>query len=582
VRPTDTSPAPEAASPDIVGDRHQLLSIGMAAVFVACVVFGALRLFVQLASGKATPWWGNAGGAVAIAVVYLWYRRARQRRSSVGVHATALTATVALLVPAAYGMGSSKWWLALVGFSVVLMGRRREAIFWGAATLVLVPLAAALEPFIRVDNAVGEPTAERAMAGLFFVALLLAITWAFRRVAEQRARTLAELSDSLARASRVKSRFLAHMSHDVRTPLHGTIAMTDLALRGELSPEAREQIETANRSAHVLLGLLNNILDVARAESDAIVLEQKPFPLHRSLVELLHPLAAQAKARGLDFSARSAPQLVEERVGDRLRVTQIVLNLVANAIKFTPAGEVAVRLSADADAVLIEVRDTGVGIAADKLEQIFQPFAQSSAADARLQGGAGLGLSIVRELAKRMGGGVSVESTPGVGSRFSVRLPLPPSRTDGAPGPIDLLPAPAEATSPPPVAPARKGLDVLVCEDNHMLQRVFRLTLARLGHRVTVVDDGLRADEILRARRFDLVLTDVDMPGLSGVEVTRRMREREIGVGRTPVVATTGHAGREEEARVLAAGADAFLAKPFDLAALSSALERALNEGRRA
>ncbi len=572
-----SSKTPETKdSIDIVGDRQQLLSIGMVAVFAACVIFGALRLIVAMTSGRATPWWGNATGAVVIAALYVWYRRDPLRRSSVGVHGTALTATVALLVPAAYGLGSSKWWLALVGFAVMLMGRRAEAVFWGVATLILIPLTALVEPRIVVANAIGEPAIERAMAGLFFVALLLGITWAFRRVAEQRAMALTQMSESLTRANRVKTRFLAHMSHEVRTPLHGMIAMTDLALKGSLPKVAREQIETAQQSAHILVGLLNNILDVTRAEADAIELEHKAFSLHNALAEVLRPLAGQARAAGLGFSAQAAAGLIEERVGDRMRVMQIVLNLVANALKFTRIGciSVSVRGGSD-DSVEIEVSDTGGGVVANKLSAIFEPFAQSSAADAQIQGGAGLGLAIVKDLTRRMEGNIDVESTVGVGSRFTARLKLPCKEPNGAAGPVEIL-AIAPPSSPGS-SKASRGLTILVCEDNEMVQKVFRFTLTRLGHKVTLVDDGAQAWELLTRQHFDLVLTDVDMPGLSGIELTRRLRrrERETG-GHMPVVAATGHAGKEDEERVLAAGADAFLAKPFDLTALSTALARAL------
>jgi signal transduction histidine kinase len=413
---------------DVVGDRAALVAIGMIAVFIACVVFGGLRLVVQLTTGRLTPWWGNVFGAVAIALLFVWHRGAPVRRSSLAVHGTALVATVALLIPAAYGMTSSKWWLSLVGFSVSLMARRREAIFWGLVTLGLVPLTALAEPYIAVPNAVGEPPVERAMAGFVYVALLLGLTWAFRRVSEQRARELAETAASLDRANRVKSRFLAHMSHEIRTPLHGVIAMTDIARAGEAAPEVREQIESAQQSAHVLLGLLNNLLDVTRAEADALELDRRPLRLHAAITDILRPLAAQAQAKGLALVARAEAGVPEQRVGDRVRVGQIVMNLVGNALKFTKAGRISVTLHGaadDADLVEIEVTDTGIGIPAGQLALIFEPFAQAEAGDAQNQSGAGLGLAIVRELAQAMGGVATVKSEVGLGSTFAVRLRLP-------------------------------------------------------------------------------------------------------------------------------------------------------------
>jgi signal transduction histidine kinase len=378
--PQRRSPPPELErhDEDLVGDRHSLLAIGMAAVFFACVVFGGLRLGVQLWTHHPTPWWGNAIGALAISIVHFWYRASPERRSSLAVHGTALIASVALIIPAAYGLTSSKWWLALVGFSVLLMGRRREAYIWSIATLVLMPLTATLEGFVHVRNAAPEPVGERAMAGFFFMVLLLGVTGAFRRVAHQRARELAETAASLARANRVKSRFLANMSHEVRTPLHGVIAMTDLAGVGDASPEVRGQILAAQQSARVLLRLLNDILDVTRAESDALEIESRPFDLHQALADVTRPLAAQARAKGLAFEARAAAGIVRLRKGDVVRLSQIVLNLVSNAMKFTAKGSIRLELSAapeDSDRLLIRVIDTGVGIAADKQSHIFEPFA---------------------------------------------------------------------------------------------------------------------------------------------------------------------------------------------------------------
>ena len=557
---------------DVVGDRARILDIGFGAVFVALAVFALFRLAVELATGRATPWWGNAGGAVALAALYRWYRVAPERRSGVAVHGIAAIATIALLVPTAYGMSSSKWWLALVGFAALLMGRRAEALTWAILTLILVPAAALIEPYAPFANARGEPAPERAMAGFFFVAILLGITWSFRRVAARRARELTETAQSLTRANQVKSRFLAHMSHDVRTPLHAVIAMTDLALAGELAPAVREQIETARDSAQLLLSLLNNILDVTRAEADAIELDARPFALHEALGDALRPLAAQARARGLELAARAEDGIVEERVGDRVRLTQIVINLAGNALKFTKEGRIDVRVRAaadDADRIVIEVADTGAGIPKERQAIIFEPFAQAHAADAGLLGGAGLGLAIVRELAQRMDGGVKVESEPRRGATFTVdvRLPRAPGATRA--GATDLLPGPLAPPSRAPTLPP-EGQRVLVCEDNAVNRKVLLAMLERLGHTATVADDGAAAWALLAREPFDVLVTDVEMPGLDGIELDAPRARPRGGARRTRVaiVGATAHVGGAEQHRLLAAGMDAHLGKPFTLADL--------------
>lgn len=565
---------------DIVGDRSRLVAIGMVAVFVACVTFAVLRYVVQVVSGRATPWWGNAVGAVVIALLFLWYRRDAERRSGVAVHGTALVATVALLVPAAYDMPSSKWWLSLVGFSVLVLGRRREAIVWATITIVLVPLVALLEPWIIVPGAIGEDSAERSLAGLVYVLLLLGVTAAFRRVAERRARELAETAANLEKSNRVRNRFLAHMSHELRTPLQGVIAMTDVARMGDVSPTVRDQIETAQASARELLTLLNNVLDVTRADAGALELHAQPFSLHRVLSDALEPFVAGAHDKGLGLSAEADAGVDARRIGDGVRVAQIARNLVGNALKFTDRGSVKVRLAQkddDPDCVVLRVADTGRGIPADQLENIFEPFVQVDLADARIGGGAGLGLAIVHELAQHMGGSVRVTSG-GHGSTFAVELRLPREHPDApAAGPTDLLVArPRAAAGATSDGPA---LRILVCEDDPINRKAIRTLLARRGHEVVLTASGEGALEKLATSSFDLLLTDVEMPGIDGVELIRRVRERERrdGGAHLPIVVTTAHVGEEHRHLLLQAGADGHLSKPFALDALLQAVDQAIS-----
>lgn len=568
---------------DTVGSREQLLRIGMAAVAFACAIFAAARAWITHATGEPTPWWANLGAGVAVALLYLWYRAAPARRSSAAVHGTAAIASVALLIPSAYGMGSSKWWLSLVGFSVLLMGRRSEVMIWAPLTLLLVPAAALLEPLIQIEGAPGEPALERALAGACYVVILLGITAAFRVVARQRAAQLAETAASLERAARVRNRFLARMSHELRTPLHAVLSMTELALLHSPGRELRDPIETAQQSASNLLGLLNDILDVTRAEADATVLNRAPFALHATLSEVLRGPAAEARGRHIRLDAEAEPGIVEARVGDRTRVVQVVLNLVANALKFTERGSVRVKLEAvphRPERLRVSVQDTGRGIAPDKLEAVFEPFEQASASDAELQRGAGLGLAIVRELARLMGGSVSVTSELGSGSTFVVELELPPEDPDGTPGPVQLLAA--RVSGPVPKGPSLPPLRILVCEDDPAGLRAVCALLRLRGHQVTPSREAREAIERLGHTDYDLLITDIEMPAIDGIELVRRIREGERVHSRLrlPILVTTAHAG-EDDARILyAAGADAHVVKPFTLDALEAAIAGALDARR--
>lgn len=559
---------------DLVGDRQRLIRIGMVAVFSACALFGAARLALTLTSGRPTPWWANVLGAAAIGLLWGWYRRSPGARSTWAASGTAAIATAALLAPVPYGMLSTLWWLSLVGFAMVLLGRRREAAAWGIAIPLLVAAAVVAAPHVQVAGGVDESSFEKGLARIAFTIVLVGMAAGFRRVANERA-------EALARASAARGRFLAHVSHEIRTPLHGVLSMTELALRGPLPPDARHQVETAHDSARVLLGLLNNILDVTRAESDAVVLESAPFDLHASLGEALRPLAAQARERGVAFTAVADPGIPRMRRGDRYRVSQVALNLAGNALKFTAAGHVEVRLLRSPrrreDEVALRVSDTGPGIEAALRESLFEPFAQGEAAKSR--GGSGLGLAIVRELARRMDGGVSVESEPGKGSVFTVTLRLAVEGPEA--GGEDLLVAGVESrpgADAPEGAPGTEGgLRVLVCEDDPVNRKVVEAMLRKLRHVAQVVPTAEEAWAALLDGDYDLLITDIELPGMDGVELTRRVRarERERGLPRLPIVAGTAHVGKDEGGRLLAAGVDAHLTKPFSIPELDRAMKDA-------
>ncbi len=360
--------------------------------------------------------------------------------------------------------------------------------------------------------------------------------------------------------SRAKSEFLAMMSHEIRTPINGILGLTHLLLDRPLEAEARDETETIRSSTETLLTILNDILDFSKLEAGRLEVAATDTDLPRlvrGVVELMHARAAE---KGVSLAVAVEPETPRWVRVDPMRLRQVLLNLVSNAIKFTERGAVVVAVGAGGDRLLFRVDDTGIGIAPETLPKLFSEFVQGDATTARRFGGTGLGLAICKRLVGLMGGAMTVESEPGHGSSFRFDLPLV---TGAAPE--------AVATGQSPVSGA---LRILVAEDNPVNQKVASGLLRRRGHEVAVAGDGIQAVERLRAERFDLVLMDMQMPGVDGIEATRRIRALPPPVGRTPILAMTANAFREDIERCLAAGMDGHVAKPIDPKLLDAALVR--------
>ena len=565
-------------------DRTHLVHVAVGAVFASCAVFAGTRLATELDTGQLTPWWANAVGAGLTALVWMWFRLARAARATRALHMTAAVAMAALLVPVAYGMESTVWWLSLVAFSAALMGSRREAATWAVLVTVGVIAAVVLEPHIQLPDAAGEGALEVGMAKVAFAIVVVGIAIGVRRVIERQNIALRASRAEAERSNRAKSQTLAHMSHEVRTPLNTIIAMTDLSLRGDLPPSLAHELRTAHHSARLVLRLTQDVLDASRLDvDDALTVRHEPFRLHQGLTEVLEPLRRGIEDAGLAYSATAAPGIAERRVGDVDRVCQVVLNLVSNALKFTEQGAIDVSLTAapdDPDLVCLSVRDTGRGIPASKRELIFQPYVQLNAAGRRHEVGAGLGLTITKLLVSRMGGHIEVDSTPGVGTEFRawMRLPIEGLETEHPAGPTDLLEvAPVAATAEEAQAP-EDTLAVLVVDDDAVNRLVLQKLLSTLGHLATQKDTGRGALAVIEREEFDVVLTDLDMPDLDGFELTRRVRDIEArdGRARLPIIAVTGHASPEWQARAREAGMSGMLTKPFTVGELAAEIEQVL------
>jgi len=426
---------------------------------------------------------------------------------------------------------------------------------WGTWVSAYCPLRrpdGSLDAVLSVDFEAREWLEAIAAARLNRTTLLIALALGSTAVclfaARHSARMLA-LADS---ASRAKSEFLANMSHEIRTPLNGVLGTLELLAESELKPAQREWVDTVRSSGTHLLTLLSDVLDVSKIEAGKVVLEHAPFDLRRLLVELQRHFAPTAAAKGLSLACDVASDVPSALVGDATRVRQVLFNLVGNALKFTERGVVTLcgiarQHIGDQLELELRVRDTGIGIAPERLDAIFDKFTQADASTTRRFGGSGLGLSIARDLARLMGGDVRVHSELGRGSEFVVTLRVARA---------------AEHADAGLNAPLRPGLRVLVAEDNPVNWRVTQALLEKLACSTSHAATGAEAVRAAQAHAFDVILMDCQMPELDGFEATRAIRAAPGPNARTPILALTANALAGDEQRCHAAGMDDYLAKP--------------------
>jgi signal transduction histidine kinase/CheY-like chemotaxis protein len=381
----------------------------------------------------------------------------------------------------------------------------------------------------------------------------------------------AKLAAQAQAANLAKTRFLSHMSHDIRTPLTGIVGMTSVLELTQLTEHQRTCVDTIRVSGETLTELIGDILDLARIDAGRVQLRLAPVEPASLLEEVRRVLAPQASAKGLELEVQVDPALPRRLLGDRGRLKQILLNLGGNAVKFTNRGRVDLRLVAHPDDPRwwrVEARDTGIGIAPEQHRRIFESFTQVDLSSTRRQGGTGLGLAIVSRLVALMGGEPSLDSEEGRGSVFRVDLP------------IQELGDLEEQRGPEPEAPALDPQRLLVVDDNEIVRQVLCALLRHGGHRVEEAGDGAQALERLALREFDVVLMDVQMPELDGMEATRRLRRGEGGVldPTVPVVAITALADLETREACERAGMSAVVTKPVQAGTLMSVLARVARE----
>ncbi len=505
-------------------------------------------------------------------LVILWIRRPEQLPTAINITIGSLFIMLLGTDIVESLANSGPLWQVLFPLTAFLVCGMRNGLRWSIAYIACL---AAL-PLIELKWPEFTPhSAEHLAVGASSVFHLSILIYIYEYQRGRALEALVEARQKADEANQAKSHFLANMSHEIRTPMNGVQGLSKLLLKRDIDDEARRYAELIDRSSESLLRLINDVLDISKIEANKLQANLKPTPLRSLLEESLELFSVPADNKGLRLELNYPEGLPERVHTDPLRLRQILINLLGNALKFTENGTISLSLKPrgaypEDPHLLFIVRDTGIGIPEDKLEQIFEQFGQADVSSTTRFGGSGLGLAIARELARLLDGDLRVESTIDIGSSFELSLPL---------SPVDEIVPVAE--TPEPSDEACINAHVLVAEDNEINRLVAQRFLDELGCTVECAADGEEAATRAREGGFDLILMDLRMPRMDGLEATRAIRAGEPEGSHTPIIALTANAFSSDREACLEAGMDDFLVKPIQPEQLRRMLSRYVTAAQR-
>jgi len=479
------------------------------------------------------------------------------------------------------GLNGTNWvWMLPTVLIANLVADRKTAIFFtviGIATLVLFSFLT-ITGVMEHSADIPSHASAVSITGSLIVVLICGAGYTFRtnqintetiltanvRRLDKEVKVRREAEQAALAGRRAKSDFLTIVSHELRTPLNGVIGAGELLSKTKLNPEQQELIDVVSSSGEVLLDLINNVLDLSRLEAGSIQLENKVTNLESVIKSAVAPLILSGREKNVTVGYTIAKDVPSHVLVDETRLRQIMLNLCGNALKFTHKGTVQIAASTLDGEIKIDVTDTGIGIATDAQDKLFRPFTQAESSTARRFGGSGLGLNIVAELVQLFDGKISLQSEVGVGSTFTVVLPLaacnPPTPQKAA-----ILTSPSDNCN--------NAITVLLTDDNKVNRKVARKMLLQLGYRVAEATDGLEALEAVKSQSIDVVLMDVLMPNMDGITATVRLKEMDPPYCNIPIIGLTANAMPSDRTDMLAAGMVDALAKPVRLDQLQGMLQ---------